>query len=255
MSGFYATIARYYDAEHTDRTDDLALYSELAEEYGSPVLDVGCGTGRVLFHLAQEGHSVCGIDSEQAMIDRAQRRLGAFPHLRGRVAIHQGDVLAYQPDVAFKLALLSYNSLMHFHDQPQQLALLQLLRRWSAPDGALVLDLPNAGETFATQDSSALTLERTFIDSETGHLIMQQAVSYLDRVQQLMHITWIYDEITAQGAVQRTVAPVVFRYFFYPEVRLLLAQTGFEPVEVYGDADRSPFVDGCERMIVVARPV
>lgn len=255
MSGFYATIARYYDAEHTDRTDDLALYSELAEEFGSPALDIGCGTGRVLFHLAQEGHTVYGIDSEQAMLDRARRKLAAFPHLNERVRIHQGDVLAYEPDATFNLVLLSYNSLMHFHDQPQQLALLQRLRRWIAPGGALVIDLPNAGETFATQDSSALTLERTFIDSETGHLIMQQAVSYLDRVQQLMHVTWIYDEITGQGAVQRTVAPVVFRYFFYPEVRLLLAQTGFEPVEVYGDAEHGPFEDGCERMIVLARPV
>ncbi len=255
MSGFYATIARYYDAEHTDRTDDLALYSELAEVYGGPVLDVGCGTGRVLFHLAQEGHTVCGIDSEQAMLDRARRKLAAFPHLRERVTMHHGNVLTFETDTNFNLVLLSYNSLMHFHDQPQQLALLQRLRRWTAPGGALVIDLPNAGETFATQDSSALTLERTFIDSETGHLIMQQAVSYLDRVQQLMHVTWIYDEITGQGTVQRTVAPVVFRYFFYPEVRLLLAHTGFEAVEVYGDAERGPFQDGCERMIVLARPV
>jgi SAM-dependent methyltransferase len=255
MSGFYATIARYYDAEHTDRTDDLALYSELAEEYGGPALDVGCGTGRVLFHLAQEGHTVYGIDSEQAMLDRARRRLAAFPHLRARITIHQGDVLTWEPAAAFKLSLLSYNSLMHFHDQPQQLALLQRLRRWAAPDSALVIDLPNAGETFATQDSSALTLERTFIDTDTGHLVMQQAVSYLDRVQQLMHVTWIYDEITGEGMVQRTVAPVVFRYFFYPEVRLLLAQTGFEVAEVYGDSERSPFEDGCERMIVIARPV
>lgn len=255
MSGFYATIARYYDAEHTDRTDDLALYSELAEEYGGPVLDVGCGTGRVLFHLAQEGHVVCGIDSEPAMLDRARRKLTAFPHLRERVTIHQGDVLVYELDTTFNLVLLSYNSLMHFHDQPQQLALLRRLRCWTALSGALVIDLPNAGETFATQDSSALTLERTFIDSETGHLVMQQAVSYLDRVQQLMHVTWIYDEITGEGVVHRTVAPVVFRYFFYPEMQLLLTQTGFEPAAVYGDAERNPFADGCERMIVLARPV
>lgn len=255
MSGFYATIARYYDAEHTDRTDDLALYSELAEEYGDPVLDVGCGTGRVLFHLAQEGCVVHGIDSEQAMLERARHRLDVFAHLRDRVTIHQGDVLSYDLDTTYKLVLLSYNSLMHFHEQDQQIALLKRLRRQIAPDGALLIDLPNAGETFATQDSSALTLERTFIDSETGHLVMQQAVSYLDRVQQLMHVTWIYDEITGEGAVQRTVAPVVFRYFFYPEVCLLLAQTGFDVVDVYGDSERGPFEDGCERMIVLARPI
>lgn len=254
MAGFYATIARYYDAEHTDKTDDLAMYGALAEEYGGPILDVGCGTGRVVFHLAQEGHVIHGIDSEYDMLERAKMKLDVFSHVRDKLMFYHGDVLTYQMDKRFKMALLSYNALMHFHTQDEQLALLRRLREWMTPDGLLVIDLPNAGEVFASQDTNALTLERTFIEPETGHLVMQQATSYLDRTQQLMQVTWIYDEIDEDGVVHRTVAPVVFRYFFYSEISLLLKQTGFRVEAAYGDTERGEFEDGCERMIVLARP-
>jgi hypothetical protein len=47
---------------------------------------------------------------------------------------------------------------------------------------------------------------------------------------------------------------VIWRYFFYAELRLLLSLTGFEVRDVYGSTDFDPFQDGCERMIVVAKP-
>ena len=70
MAGFYATIARYYDAENTDKNDDVPLYLELAEEHGGPIMDIGCGTGRVMIPLARAGHEVHGIDNEPAMLVR-----------------------------------------------------------------------------------------------------------------------------------------------------------------------------------------
>jgi SAM-dependent methyltransferase len=252
---FYATIARYYDAEHTDKTDDLAMYSQLASQYGGPILDVGCGTGRVMFHLAQEGYTVHGIDSESAMLERARIKLNMFGHVRDKLRFHHGDVLTYDFDARFKLVLLSYNALMHFHEQDVQIALLRRLHGCTAPDGLLVIDLPNAGEAFASPDSDAITLERTFVDAETGHLVMQQATSYLDRAEQLMRVNWIYDEVTGGGTLKRTLAPVIFRHFFYAEMALLLRLTGFEIEAVYGSTDQGPFEDGCERMIVYARPV
>ncbi len=255
MPGFYATIARYYDAEHTDKTDDLVLYSDLAETYGGPIFEVGCGTGRVMLHLAQAGYEIHGIDSEIAMLDIARMKLDMFAHVRDKLKFYHGDVLTYDLDKQFKLVLLSYNSLMHFHEQADQLTLLRQLRGWTATDGLLVIDLPNAGEAFAAPDNDNISLERTFIENETGHLVMQQATSYLDRVEQLMHVNWIYDEVDGDGGVSRTLAPVIFRYFFYAEVKLLLQQSGFKVQAVYGDTERGPFEDGCERMIICAEPV
>ncbi|MBC7811261.1 MAG: class I SAM-dependent methyltransferase, partial [Burkholderiales bacterium] len=226
-----------------------------AEEYGGPIFEVGCGSGRVMLHLAQEGYDVHGIDNEASMLERGRRRVSGFPHLRERLTFLHGDVLTYDLKGSYKLTLLSYNSLMHFHEQETQIALLKRLRALTDAEGLLAIDLPNAGEAFATQDSDAIALERTFIEPETGHLVMQQAYSTLDRVEQLMHVTWVYDEITGDGVVQRTLAPIIMRYYFYSELCLLLAAAGFKVEEVYGDPDHGPFEDGCPRMIVLAKPL
>lgn len=256
MRGFYAAIARFYDAENADKDDDIDLYIDLAGDYGGPLLDVGCGTGRVMFPLAQAGYTVHGIDSEQAMLQRAQQRLEAMPHLRDKLYLHHGDARTFDAmPTQFRLTLVPYNGLMHFHDQEAQLAVLRRLRAWTLDDGLLVLDLPNAAEMFGAPDSEALTLERIFLEPETGHQVMQQSVSVLDRTEQLLRVTWIYDEITGTGTVKRTVAPLMLYYFFRNELQLLLRAAGFEVDQVYGDTAYGPFEDGCERMVVFARPV
>ncbi|HEX2620701.1 MAG TPA: class I SAM-dependent methyltransferase [Phototrophicaceae bacterium] len=253
MPGFYSTIARYYDAENTDKNDDIDFYLELAQEHGGPLLDVGCGTGRVMFPLAAAGYEIHGIDNEPAMLERAEDRLNTSADLRKYMKLHAGDVLTYDMPVKFKLTLVPYNGMMHFHDQETQLTVLRQLRKWTRDDGYIILDLPNAGDVFGSQDTEAVTLERTFLEPETGHMVMQQSVSYLDRVNQLMHVTWIYDEIKGDGTLKRTFAPLVLYYYFYSEIRLLLASTGFEVEDVYGDVGFGPYDDGCERMIVIAR--
>ncbi|GAB4520995.1 MAG: class I SAM-dependent methyltransferase [Anaerolineae bacterium] len=255
MPGFYGTVARFYDAENTDKDDDIELYLELAEDYGGPIIDIGCGTGRVMLPLAEAGYEVHGIDNEEAMLERAVRHREEAQIPEEQMVLHQGDVRTYQLDKKFKLTLVPYNGLMHFHTQESQLAVLRQLRQWTLDDGLLVLDLPNAGEVFATQESDSLMLERTFLEPESGHLVMQQSHSYLDRTSQLLYVKWIYDEIAPDGTVRRTFAPIVLYYYFLSELRLLLQMAGFEVEAVYGDTAQGDYFDGCERMVVFARPV
>lgn len=253
MSAFYTTVARFYDAETGDKTDDLAMYSELAGQYKGDILDIGCGTGRVLIHLAQEGYHVHGIDNDIAMLDRLDQKLTHLSHLKEKITYYEGDVLTYKIDKKFSLILLTYNALMHFQEQEAQIELLTQLKEWIADDGLLVIDLPNAGDTFASQDTDSMIMERTFLEPESGHMIMLQSVSYLDRVTQVLHVDWIYDEIDGDGMVRRLIAPHQLRYFFYAEINLLLKLTGFEIVDIFGDTDESPFEEGSERMIVYAK--
>lgn len=254
MAGFYANVARYYDAENTDKNDDIPFYLELAQETEGPLLDVGCGTGRVMFPLARAGYDVYGIDNEPAMLDRARALLKQEPALKSKLHFHLGDAKTYTMPVKFGLTLVPYNGLMHFLDQESQIAVLRNLRAWTRDDGMMVLDLPNAGDVYATEDSDSLIFERTFLEPETGHLVMQQSVSALDRTLQTLQVTWIYDEITADGSLKRTFAPLKLYYYFYSEIRLLLALTGWEVEAVYGDLDGSEFEDGAPRMVILARP-
>lgn len=253
---FYNTVARFYDAENADKTDDIDFYLELADEYDGAILDVGSGSGRVVLPLARAGHTVYGIDNNDPMLQYAQQRIDKQPDAYETLTLVNGDVLDADalPDVKFGMVLLTYNLLMHFHEQDEQLTLLKRMREVIAPNGVLVIDLPNAGEMFATPDSDEITLERTFIDPQTGHMVLQQAVSTLDRATQFMRVLWIYDEVTGDGTVKRTVAPKLFRYFFPYEVQLLLKLSGFHLEQTYGDTDGTPFEDASPRMIMLATP-
>jgi SAM-dependent methyltransferase len=254
MSAYYTTTVRYYDAETADRVDDLAMYTRLAEDYGGPVFDVGCGTGRVLIHLAQSGITGHGVDNNAAMLARFTAKLDRLPHLKPLITYENADILAYRSTQRYSMTLLTYNALMHFHTQENQLTLLKRLRALTAEDGLLVIDLPNAGETFATQDSDSILLDRTFIEPETGHRVMLQSVSYLDRTTQLLRVQWIYDEISEDGTVRRLVVPHTLRYFFHAEMALLLKACGFHIEQVFGGCDEEPYEDGAERMVIFARP-
>ncbi|MBE2181861.1 MAG: class I SAM-dependent methyltransferase [Anaerolineae bacterium] len=255
MSSFYATISRYYDSEHYDKEEDLPFYSDIAPEEGCKVLVIGSGTGRLALYLAEAGHTVHGIEIEKAMLDRAIAKRDAIGMQTDGLYFHSGDALTYPLSETFNLAIIPYNTFMHFLDQESQMKLLKRLRKWlnNGGDGRLVIDLPNAGEAFGSQDTDSVILERTFLEQETGHLVMQQSVSRLDRAEQVMEVTWFYDEITDDGTLKRTIVPVTVRYFFAAEITLLLQAAGFQIEAIYGDFDQSPFEDGCPRMIVVAR--
>ncbi len=252
MSAFYSTVARFYDAENRDKTDDLAMYSRLAAERQGEILDVGCGTGRVLLHLAGEGHCVYGIDKDRQMLARLEAKLARAPQLRERTGWVEAEALRHRFDRQFGLILLTYNALMHFIELERQIRLLERLHGWLAAEGLLVIDLPNAGPVFASEDSDSLTLERVFLDDDSGHMIMLQSVSLLDRAAQVLSVDWIYDEIDGDGAVKRTLAPHRLRYFFRPELRLLLERCGFRLDAVYGDTEGGDYHADSERMIVHA---
>ncbi|MEP7289405.1 MAG: class I SAM-dependent methyltransferase [Chloroflexota bacterium] len=256
---FYNTIARYYDAENEEVTADLELYSALAADTAealnadAPILDVGCGTGRVMLHLAGEGYQMRGVDSSVAMLERGKRKAKNRIDLADMIKFYEGNALDFAFPEKYGLILIPYNGFMHFNTAADQRNLLHYLYNWLLDDGLLAIDLPNAGETFGTIDDGAVTLERSFVEPESGHMVMQQSVSALNRTDQLQRITWIYDEIHEGGMLQRTVAPLTLRYVFPTEMDLLLELNGFERIARYGDYDQSPFEEGCERLIVVAR--
>jgi len=255
MSAYYALIAHYYDLDTAAKTDDLALYERLASEVGGPVFEVGCGTGRVLLHLAQQDVACLGVDTSAPMLERLERKLKGLPHLRDWVRYARADATSYQTDERFSLALLSFNMLMHFPQQERQLALLRNLRALLRPDGLLLIDLPNPSPAYAAADDEHIVLERTFLNPNTNNLVMLQSVSLLDRAAQIMRIQWVYDEVAVDGTMKRLIAPHTLRYFFASEIRLLLQVAGYETQAIYGGYDEEDYDDSSERMIVYARPV
>jgi len=248
----YAALARYYDSENADRTDDIAFFIDLTEQYGYPALVIGCGTGRIAFPLAAGGAPVTGIDLSRSMLDIAQARAARQGIDEARMDWHAADVRNFSLPARYRLAVFPYNGFMHMLTQSDQLAGLARIAAHLEPGGALALDLDNPVTLFRYEDSNSISFERTFIDQHTGHSVMQQSLVSLDRAAQLMHITWIYDRISDSGQVLRDVIPMDVRMTFAPEMVLLLHRSGFEDISIYGDYDFSPYEEDSPHMLVVA---
>jgi SAM-dependent methyltransferase len=248
----YNLLSRYYDLENADFTDDLDFWLGLAEEYGGPILELGCGTGRVLLPLAQRGYAVTGVDNAPEMLARLEAKLSAASakHLPTPPTLLRASMSDFRAEGQFALALMPFNTFMHLLTPEEQIAALANLRRYLRDGATLALDMPNPGEAFAMQEQG-LTLERTFADG--ANTIQQFSQVNLDRAAQLARITWLYDSVAPDGAVTRTIVPLTLRYTFPGEMRLLLERCGFALAHLYGDYDRAPFADGSSRMIVLAQ--
>jgi SAM-dependent methyltransferase len=248
----FANFVRFYDLDEGRFTDDLGLYRWLADEWPGSILELGCGTGRVVAALAQVGHQVTGLDSSAAMLQAAEARL-ARTRPAGLVQLVAADMRDFTLPSRFAWALCALNSLMHLITLEDQLAALEATRRHLQPEGHLLLDLTNPDPSWLLEPGERIVRVGVLDDSETGHTVVRQVLQHIDPLAQTLHLTYMYDEIGAEGVVHRAICPLRLRYLFPSEARLLLERAGFEVEQIYGSYDLEPFDGTTERMIFACR--
>ncbi len=248
----YTDLARYYDAENADLVEDLPAYATLVERFGGPVLDLGCGTGRVTFYLAQHKTYVVGVDISQDMITRARERATRQKFPAGRVNWLRANVTELSLNMDFGLAIFAYHGFMHLLEPDQQIAALERIGAHLKPGGGVAIDLPNPIEIFRASDVAALVLERTFHDPQSGQTVMQQSLASVDRATQILELIWVYDRIGDNGLVHRDIIPLKLRYTTAQEIKLLLRCAGLQLEGLYGNYDFEPYREDSPHLFVIA---
>ena len=82
--------ARFFDADYAGYLDDLPLLEAYAQRTGSPLLELGCGTGRLLIPLAEAGYRVTGVDLSPEML-RIARAKAEAAGVAESVTLIEGD--------------------------------------------------------------------------------------------------------------------------------------------------------------------
>jgi SAM-dependent methyltransferase len=247
----YARFARFYDLEYASYDADLAMYRDFARQANGPVLELGCGTGRVLRALLDTRLPLTGVDASEAMLDIARQTLGPSVRLFQAAMERLGEAAELR-DGEFWLAFSAINTFLHLPDMDAQLAMLRALRRSVTTGGLLLLDLMLPEPGYLAGLDGRLSLE--FTATLPGGDRLDKWVSRThDLAAQAIDTTVLFDVCAARdGSMTRTVDTYRTRYIHRFEIEHLLARAGWTVISVYGSYDLEPYSSDAERMVVLA---
>ncbi|HVX29203.1 MAG TPA: class I SAM-dependent methyltransferase [Nitrolancea sp.] len=248
---FYDAMAPWYDLEFDEFDADVDLYRGYAEVVGSPLLELGCGTGRLLVPLAEAGYQITGIDSSTEMLDQARRRLDRVQ--LDVVDLRQLDMraLGSLPASHFQMVFCAVNTFLHLETRQDQLFALTGIQRLLKSSGIFIVDLfhPTPATLSAMDDRLQHDAGWTLADGTRIDRFSQRRVA---PAQQLIETTLFVDRTSPDGIVHRSVGHYQTRYVHHFEMLGLLEVTGFELEGVYGSYDLEPLDDQSPNMIFVA---
>jgi len=130
MSATAAAI--WHDVECGSYEADLPLWEELAERCGGPVLELGCGTGRVALHLARRGHETIGLDADAELLDALAARAEGLP-----VRTLHADARAFEPAEEVGLVLAPTHLLQLLPGPAERVECLRCVAAALRPAGLL----------------------------------------------------------------------------------------------------------------------
>jgi len=252
--------AEIYDFEQArdwgDR--DVPFYLGLAAEFPGPVLELGCGTGRVTLLLARSGAEVTGLDISPHMLTVARRKLAAEePAVQSRVQFVPGDMCAFDLGKQFRLIAIPFRAFQALLTRDEHRGCLRCCRDHLLPDGRLAIDVfnPRLSRLVEGQAQGQLLEGPDEFPGPAGAKVTWSAVTSFDLRDQRLHGNWRYECLSA--AAEKTVSEHVLEmhYFFRFDIEWMLEACGFEVEALYGNFDRGEFTAESPEMIFVARRV
>jgi len=229
----------------TNQREDIRIWKALANEFGGPILELCCGSGRVTQELIKDGHNITAIDNSNEMLDILRAK--NLPNLE----ILNSDMTTFKLDRKFKLAFISYSSFQQLLTLEEQIKCLNNIHDHLEYEGVLAMDInPRicAGEDLLPRTHSYTAeypTNNSTVTMFTSHVI--------DRINQIKHWKDEYLEIDEVGKEQRTFIEISLKECSKDYMKLLFIKCNFEIINIYGDFDKGDVTEDSENLIYVVR--
>lgn len=257
-----ATIEHYrdaalYDFEYRRRRADVNHYRELARAHAQDgaVLELGCGTGRILAPLARDGHTAIGVDVAPDMLARAAERIAGLGRAaRARVHLVRADMRRFAFATRFPLVICPFNAFQHMYARADAEATLASVRAHLSPGGIFAFDVLNPDLRWLTRNATKRWARTKFTHPTSGRRYEYSTNQTYDPITQIAYMRIYYEALDEDPATRRThVVRLAQRQFFPAELAALLANAGFTVVERWGDFGRAPLTGDAPSQVVVCR--
>ena len=205
--------AALYDHEYKRRRDDVLHYRRLAKQIGGPVLDLGCGTGRILLPLVRDGHEVVGVDASRTMLNRLRERIPK----NANTTIVEGDMREISLGRKFPLVLCAFNTFMHLYERTDVERFLSVVRAHLESDGIFAFDVMNPDLRWLSRDSSRRWARTRFRHPRSGERMIYTTSLEWEGPLQIAFMKIYY--APEAGSRREKVVRLAHRYFFPRDAR------------------------------------
>ena len=249
----YDRWADIYDSVYSYVRDDIPFYVEEAVAAGGPVLELGCGTGRVAIPIAEAGVDIVGLDSSPAMLAVARRKIARHPGWVGSLSLVQGDMRDFSLGQRFNLVIIPFRGFLSLMTVEDQMRTLENIKRHLTPAGKLVFNVFVPDLDMLVQEGDVPYHFRDVTDPRTGvHLVLWHQSSS-DNFNQVISARTIVEELDDEGvASRRLYRDFQLHYVHRWEMHHLLWTCGYRVLDLYGGFDRCPFDEFSTEMVWVA---
>jgi SAM-dependent methyltransferase len=248
----YDNTAEFYDSEYGDVAEDVPFYIEYAKTLGSPVLELGCGTGRVLIPVAKSGIEVLGIDTSRKMLAVARTKISALnKNVASRITLCLSDMRAFSFAKKFNLIIIPFNTFLTMKTKRDKEKALRRIREHLTDNGLLIIHVFAPNYNLLAQGSTVKF--KRIIHKESSQPVDVITFSQYDHEKQLIHVTKMFDIRHSNGSLKRTVQRFTICYIFRYEMEHLLEKEGFQIMDIFGTFDKKPYNYKSGIMIFIAK--
>lgn len=245
--------APFYDWENaqTVARRDIAFWQRLALANAGPVLELGCGTGRVSLPVVKAGARLVGIDLSAPMLDRARKRL-VRARLAERAMLVRGDIrhLPFRSRRGFGLVMAPYGILQSLTRERDLAATLQSVARVLRPGGLFGLDLVPDLPRWSEYHRRTSLRGRKARDSKTTVTLVESV-----RQDRRRKLTIFDQEYVERRGRERTVHrfALTFRTLSVPQMARRLEGAGLVIQAILGDYQGGPWDERADVWVILAR--
>ncbi len=227
----------YYTKTYKTRLDDVRFYVELAERLGGPVLEYGCGNGRITIPTARSGVQVTGVDLSAPMLADLEKRLADEPpEVAERIRLVRGDMREKQLAGTFPLVTCPFNAFLHLYERVDVECFLARVKAHLAPRGRFVVDVSIPEPEELGRDPQRAYHAPRFRYPDAGMVKYTERYDY-DKLRQVLFVAMEFHPM--EPGVESWMTPLAHRQFFPAELEALFHYNGVEIVEQWGDFDRT----------------
>ncbi|MFN2303271.1 MAG: class I SAM-dependent methyltransferase [Anaerolineales bacterium] len=239
-------VVRYYDIAfgiHGEYED--TWYLNKVKQYGGPVLDLACGTGRMAMMIAKAGFNVMGLDKSEGMLNQFKRTLGQQPsEIRDRITIEEQDMKNFSLGRKFN-TIMCCDAFFHNLTISDEIACLGCVAGHLTANGGFVFNLPNPNCEFIIKSaqSGGKTFERRgkYPLKETGEILVVEEAQDADPFEQIITTTLRFTIFDVDGHQNMLgLSSWKTRYLFRYEIIHLLYRCGLNIKSLVGDYQEGP---------------